>query len=398
MIRFVVLFFCVVFVMSGHGGVARASDPAFYQVTPLDVAGAPGTLVRTEPIAAPAGASAAYRILYRSRDQQGRPVLVSGVAAIPATPVAKAGRPVVSWAHGTTGVATRCAPSRQASVFGQIEGLQSLLAAGAIVVATDYDGLGVASRPSYLVAVSEAHAVIDAVRAARRLPSAQAGRLFASWGWSQGAHAALAVAAVASRYAPELTLVGVAAAAPPTDLGALLSDDIGTPAGQVIASYAIWSWSHAYGVSEASAVVPTAQATVVSISGMCSRNWWEEAGLGLAALSDEAGLLVKNAALLPPWRALVADNSIKSIRAGVPVFIAQGLRDTIISPDVTRAYVRTVCRSGARVTYVEYAMADHGQTEKSSAPAAIAWLLKRFMGASPPSDCTKLKTSGADAA
>src|SRR5690554_5700565 len=109
--RFVGLFFCIVFAMSCHGGGARASDTAFYQVTPSDLAGAPGTLVRTEPIAAPAGASSAYRILYRSRDQQGQPVLVSGVAAIPATPVAKDGRPVVSWAHGTTGVATRCAPS-----------------------------------------------------------------------------------------------------------------------------------------------------------------------------------------------------------------------------------------------------------------------------------------------
>lgn len=398
MIRFVVLFLCIVVAVCGRDESAIASDVSFYQVTRSDLSGAPGVLVRMEPMAAPAGASAAYRILYRSRDQGGRPVLVSGVAAVPAAPAPRGGRPVVSWAHGTTGVATRCAPSRAGSVFSQIDGLQSLLAAGAIVVATDYDGLGVSSRPSYLVAISEARAVIDAVRAARGLPDAKAGRLFAAWGWSQGAHAALAVAQVARSYAPELTLVGIAAAAPPTDLGALLNDDIGTPAGEVIASFAIWSWSRAYGVSDTSAVVPTAEATVSSISGMCSRNWWEEAGLGLAALSDEAGLLTRDATLLPPWRALLAANSIRRVPADVPLFIAQGLRDTIVRADVTRAYVRTVCRSGARVTYVEYPMADHGQTAKSSAPAAISWLRERFMGAAAPNDCSKLKTSGADAA
>jgi pimeloyl-ACP methyl ester carboxylesterase len=55
--------------------------------------------------------------------------------------------------------------------------------------------------------------VLDAVRAARGLPGAGAGRSAVVFGHSQGGHAALFAGALAARYAPELDLLGVAAAA-----------------------------------------------------------------------------------------------------------------------------------------------------------------------------------------
>ena len=66
-----------------------------------------------------------------------------------------------------------------------------MLAHGYVVVATDYEGLGVPGVHPYLVGISEAHAVLDSVRAARELPAAQATHRFAVWGHSQGGHAAL---------------------------------------------------------------------------------------------------------------------------------------------------------------------------------------------------------------
>src|SRR3546814_2887094 len=66
--------------------------------------------------------------------------------------------------------------------------------------------------------------LLDAVRAARAIPGAAAGSSFAVWGESQGGHAALWTAIAARSYAPELTLVGTAAAAPPTDLAANLRE------------------------------------------------------------------------------------------------------------------------------------------------------------------------------
>src|SRR3546814_6948003 len=76
----------------------------------------------------------------------------------------------------------------------------------------------------FLVGPDTANAVLDAVRAAREIPGAAAGSDFAVWGESQGGQAALWTAITARSYAPDLTLVGTAAAAPPTDLAANLRD------------------------------------------------------------------------------------------------------------------------------------------------------------------------------
>jgi hypothetical protein len=379
-------------------GPAQAGGGSFYEVSAADLAGRPGTIVRLEALPPPRGAAAAYRMLYRSRAHDGRPIVVSGIAAIPVRRPGVGGRPIVSWAHGTTGIAARCAPSIGADVFGRIAGFPDLMAFGAIVVATDYHGLGAPSRAAYLVAASEAHTVIDAARAARTLPGAEAGRDYVAWGWSEGAHAALAVADIAGRYAPDLTLVGVAAASPPTDLGALLRDDIATPAGQVLAAYAVSSWSQVYGVPRDTAVVAAAEPTVASIAGMCSLSVLDDVGLGLTAVTDVAGGLLKlDAAELPPWQDLIRLNSLTSVPRTVPLFVAQGLRDEIISPATTRTFVRTVCRGGGRVHYVEYPAADHGETRRRSAAAAVAWIVSRLGHRPAPSDCERIGTAPAAA-
>ena len=75
---------------------------------------------------------------------------------------------------------------------------------------------------------SEARAVIDSVRAARSFPGLENSSRFVVWGHSQGGQAALFTGMIAKRYAPELQLMRVAAAAPATDLPTLMSDDLDT--------------------------------------------------------------------------------------------------------------------------------------------------------------------------
>lgn len=182
---------------------AYADDlSGFYAVPAREVPGAAGTLIRTEPVPAPPVAAAAYRIIYRSRDRDDRDIAVSGLAVLPPAIDGARERPVVSWGHGTTGIASGCAPSRlPARAFDGIDGLHALLAKGYVMVATDYQGLGEPGQHPYLVGASEAHAMIDAVRAARTLPGAHAGARYATWGFSQGGHAALFTGWVARRYA-----------------------------------------------------------------------------------------------------------------------------------------------------------------------------------------------------
>ena len=49
--------------------------------------------------------------MYHSQSIQGKDIPVTGLIAVPTTPPPAGGYPVVSWAHGTSGIADTCAPS-----------------------------------------------------------------------------------------------------------------------------------------------------------------------------------------------------------------------------------------------------------------------------------------------
>ena len=135
---------------------------------------------------------------------KGEPIFVSGVVVVPQGEPPSGGRPIVAWAHPTSGITPRCAPSLAIFLFQQIQGLRSFVERGYVVAATDYPGLGTPGPHPYLVGDSEARAVIDAVRVAGNLPGAGGGKRFTVWGHSQGGQAALFTGMIAKTYAPEL--------------------------------------------------------------------------------------------------------------------------------------------------------------------------------------------------
>src|ERR1700704_1691553 len=207
------------------GADAAHAQTDFYRAPASEAAGAPGTLVRQEVIdGAPLGATA-YRVLYRSTGLDNKPILVSGVVIVPSGDPPPGGRPIVAWAHPTSGVVSRCAPSLAIFLFEQIQGLRSFVRDGYVVAATDYPGLGTPGPHPYLVGTSEARAVIDSVRVAATLPGAGGGKKFVVWGHSQGGHAALFTGIIAKTYAPELSLLRVAAAGPGTHLAAPIKEN-----------------------------------------------------------------------------------------------------------------------------------------------------------------------------
>ena len=138
---------------------------------------------------------------------------------------------------------------------------------GYIVAATDYPGLGTPETHPYLVGESEARAVLDSVRAARELTGAPA--RFAVWGHSQGGQASLFTGIMAKSYAPELDLVGVAAAAPATELAALLAIDIDTNGGRNLTAMTLWSWSRVFNAPIDRVVDPDAIPVVDRLAGEC---------------------------------------------------------------------------------------------------------------------------------
>jgi alpha-beta hydrolase superfamily lysophospholipase len=95
-----------------------------------------------------------------------------------------------------------------------------MVARGFAIVMTDYQGLGTPGLHTYVNRVAQGNAMLDAARAAKKLTgtSLKPDGPLAFWGYSQGGGAAASAAELASRYAPELKVVGTYAGAPHADL------------------------------------------------------------------------------------------------------------------------------------------------------------------------------------
>ncbi|MCH5676824.1 lipase family protein [Streptomyces gilvus] len=342
-----------------------------------------GALIRSEPVPAPAGARD-WRILYHSRSTAGKDIAVSGSVFIPATdPSAPpGGRPVVAWAHGTTGLGDSCAPSTDAHPLNGIEDGPALLAAGNAIVATDYEGLGTPGPHPYAVGPSEARSVLDAVRAARQLPGAGLGKSFVAFGHSQGAHAALFTGELARSYAPELRLLGVAAAAPPIDLVALARHftTIDSGIGRVIEAAAGYSATDP-SARLAGIMTPVGRAGLGLLEKGCDDNV-----LGAYTGLSARAVFTKDPRTTPPWSTGFARNSVGVLPTTVPVLIMQGARDPNIPAALTATAVHHMCRGGDTIDYRTYPDAYHNVVP-SAASDLNAWIAARFRGTPAPDNC-----------
>jgi acetyl esterase/lipase len=374
--------------LSLHLLLVSASAMAWPADRVAQTQGGPGTLLQQQEIPGAPLDARAYRVLYSSTGMDGRPIEVSGIVVIPAGGAASGGRPIVAWAHPTTGLVPRCAPSEALFQFQQIQGLRDMLEHGFIVAATDYPGLGTAEPHPYLVGVSEARAVLDSVRAARQLPAAQANAQFAVWGHSQGGQAALFTGMIAAHYAPELRLVAVAAAAPATDLAALMRADLATPGGKNLTAMTLWSWSRIYDAPLANVVTPDAVPVIDRLAGECIESLYDLYVRGRAARSlGKDFLTVGDLAATEPWSRLAAVNTPGTLRPLIPVFIAQGTSDPIVPPRITRDYTRRLCAAGSRVTLDEMPGVGHAFAAMRSARTAVDWIADRFALRPVPNDC-----------
>jgi len=165
-------------------------------------------------------AAATKLVLYSSKSPSGKKIVVSGSVAIPKGKAPKGGWPVVSYGHGTTGIADKCAPSRNRkggvadAYTSYTDGIMNQwLKAGYAVARTDYQGLGTPGDHPFLVGKASGRGILDIVRASRELGFKISNKYLIA-GHSQGGHAALFAAGQAASWTPELKLRGTVAYAP----------------------------------------------------------------------------------------------------------------------------------------------------------------------------------------
>ncbi len=163
-------------------------------------------------------------VLYTSRSPQGKRIAVSGTISLPRGKKPAGGWPIISYGHGTTGIADKCAPSRDrpngpaSDLINYADPqLNAWLRAGYAVARTDYQGLGTPGTHPFLIGKAEGRGILDIVRAARDLDR-RISKRFLIAGHSQGGQAALFAASQAKEWIPEFRLRGTVSYSPASQL------------------------------------------------------------------------------------------------------------------------------------------------------------------------------------
>ncbi len=370
---------------------AQPGEPGPFYTAPSPLPdGPPGTIIRREVIDDYYAGATTYRVLYLSTGYDGDPAAVSGIIVVPDNPAPPGGRQVLAYTHGTIGVAPRCAPSLQDATVTplDLEGGERFIAAGYVIAASDYQGLGTRGPHPYLVGEAEGMNALDGVRAARNLAEADAGADFAVWGHSQGGHAALFTGQLAASYAPELRLLGVAAGGPVPNLIDLFKVNIETDVGKILIAMALHSWARVYDDATLDQIVTPAARPVV---GRVAANCLYSQGQILGSLPSALLLNLTFLSLPPwevePWRTIAEENTPGATPIDAPLLIVQSDADTIIDPAVTERFVDDLCASGETVDLLLLSGLSHVETGHEAAPDVAAWIADRFTGGEAPTTC-----------
>ncbi|KOX29957.1 triacylglycerol lipase [Streptomyces sp. NRRL F-4707] len=393
--------------------------PAFY-TPPSELPGADGTLIRSEPL--PLALSLpgidgplpgrATRLMYKSTDANGEAVAVTGAYIEPAAKWRGDGpRPLVAVAPGTMGQGDQCAASmalehplrlngQTVSVGYEDLSVYRLLLRGVAVVVTDYVGLGTTDRlHTYVNRVDGAHAVLDAVRAARSLDQASvtsASRV-GLFGYSQGGGATAAAAELQSSYAPDVELAGTYAGAPPADLTEVTKAIDGSDLAGAL------GWSLNGFLQTEPALRPIAERYVneagekalKDLSTMCvgdalfgyggkSSKEWTRTGQSLSDIIRAE----------PALQDFLAKQRIGALRPAGPVRVATGTGDDLVPHGQARRLAVDWCDKGGKVTYVPVVLPgvgsgllNHFAPLLADQGNAISWLTDRLSGKAAGSNC-----------
>lgn len=405
------------------GGLAEAQPqtPAFYEAaSKISPEGALGQIVGQESIPTPVAGAQAWRIAYISSDATGRKTIVTGLIVAPVGPAPAGGRPIMAWAHGTTGTAENCGPSQVLSPAQELNeyflmngdswtdyglpSVEAFIKEGYVVVGTDYQGLGGGGRHQYAVAASQARDVIDSIRAASSMKASGAGNKAIVYGWSQGGGATIAAASLPDYIARQGTasdniqLLGFVALAP-FDTAVLAG---GTPPDQsgseklmaeLTAKFSdnVFNFTHfAMNMWGTQAAFPDLSLNNLftddgtkAVDRVFSNKCMHAAAdtLNYAYASAYKTLLNPTPKNTPAWTAALVRSSVVPVKPVAPVIIYWGTKDTVVPPVMGKLYQDQMCKLGGNVERIQLAGEQtHFSTPGAAAPLYLPWVKERVAG------------------
>ncbi len=411
----------VVTCLAGGTAIADVALPPFYEAaSALAADGALGTVLKSEPVSTAVPGAKAWRIAYVSSDVAGRKTIATGLVIAPDAPAPKEGRPVVAWAHGTTGTAQNCGPSQ---VPDPAQGLNQYFLVGGnswtdyglpevatfikdgyVVVGTDYQGLGGGGKHQYSIAATNGRDVINAVRAVASLSETGAGKKAVVYGWSQGGGATLSAASLGDYIAETGTaadgidFVGFVALAPddvaavapavPTDeasastimqgLTASFSDNIFN-----FTHFVMFMWANQAAFPDLALTDLFTDDGAKLIDDVVSQKCVHVTSdtLNFAVGENYKSLLRPQPLNALAWAKALVAGSVAPVKPIAPVIIYWGTADTVVPPAMGAAYRQQMCGLGGNITRVQLDGAQtHFSTPGASAPLYVPWIEDRLAG------------------
>lgn len=356
----------------------------FYD-TPANLpAGRPGDLLRKEfatEYALPEGTKA-QRILYRSLSAGDKDVVTSGVILLPVGPSPRGGWPVIAWAHGTTGVSRRCAPSLRKDYYASR--LSEYLKAGFAVVASDYHGLGTDGAHQYCSGMAQGRDILYSIKAARAAEP-ELGKGWVVAGHSQGSITAWGVAAeVYERNDLDyLGAVAIAGGMQKDRVAAMYSTTTDPHNGGLIVLYAAGVKARFPDFDLASMLTDAGMKHYEDITtkGCLSYAYAVYANVPPNTLLKRGW---ENLPLVDRWFA----ESVPGERPICgPIFVITSAGDTISTAEGIEASVARACCAGMAVTFRKYGDLDHSQVFHQSIPDQLVWIKDRLAGKPAPGNC-----------
>jgi pimeloyl-ACP methyl ester carboxylesterase len=395
-------------------------SPFYLEAQKIAPTGQLGEVVKKEPVKTSVKGAQAWRIAYISSDIAGRKTIATGLVVAPVGPAPAGGRPVMTWAHGTTGAAQNCGPSQVLDpavplneyflVGGNswtdygIPAVEEFIKEGYVLVATDYQGLGGGGRHQYSVAATNGMDTLNAARAVVSMKETDASKKTVVYGWSQGGGATIALAGMpeyikqTGTVADNLDIVGFVALAP-QDISIL------APAGKLNQAAAdkyfqglqktfldnVFNFTHA---------TMYYWGTQAAFSNLKLSDIFTDEGVKVAndiysnkcmhAASDTfnfnygsnyASLLKKTPTNTLAWAEAMLKGGVPVVKPVAPVQIYFGSKDTAVPPMMHKLYQDQVCKLGGNVGRMQLpGEQSHFTTPGVSKPFYVSWVKDRVAG------------------
>ena len=401
---------------------AEVALPPFYQgLATLSPDQPLGTVVAKEAVATQIPGAEAWRIAYVSSDAMDRKTLSSALVIAPTAAMPSGGRPIVAWAHGTTGIAQNCGPSQ---VFDPAQDLNEynlvggtswtdfgfpaasrFIKDGYVLVATDYQGLGAGGTHQYSNAATNARDLVNSARAAGAMGLTGGNRTAVANGWSQGGGAVIAAASLKDYIAaPGTAFDGIDfkgfVALAPQDIEVLVPAAAETDeaaAQKVIGGLAdsfsdnVFNFTHYAMVMWAlTAAYPELQLTDIftddgakTLTEVFSKKCMHAGAdtLNFNFGNDYKSLLKPQAGNAQAWVKRLRDSSVMKEPPVAPVVIYYGNKDVTNPPVMGKLYQAQKCAIGGNVARVELpGDQNHFTTPPVAQQFFVPWTEDRLAG------------------